>query len=45
MASVVTDVPAEVGAVPGPSYLMGRVASHDVFPGQLVNTSDFSATP
>ncbi len=43
MASVVTDVPAEVGAVPDPSYLAGRVASHDVFPGELVKTSDFSA--
>ena len=43
MASVVTDVPAEVGAVPDPSYLAGRIASHDVFPGELVKTSDFSA--
>ena len=45
MASVVTDVPAEVGAVPDPSYLTGRVASHDVFPGELANMSDFSAAP
>ena len=36
MAGVVTDVPAEVGAVPDPSYLAGRVAQHDVFPGELV---------
>ena len=43
MASVVTDVPAEVGAVPDPSSLAGRVASHDVFAGELVKTTDFSA--
>ena len=42
MASVVTDVPAEVGAMPDPSYLAGRVALHDVFPGELVKMSDFS---
>ncbi len=45
MAGVVTDTPAEVGAIPDPSYLMGRVASRDIFPGELVNMADFSATP
>lgn len=45
MAKVVTDVPAEVGAIPDPSYLAGRVALHDVFPGELVNVSDFSPAP
>jgi ABC-type xylose transport system permease subunit len=45
MATVVTDVPAEVGAMPNASYLIGRVALHDVFPGQLVNIADFSAAP
>ena len=45
MAKIVTDVPAEVGAIPDPAYLAGRTASHDVLPGELVKTSDFSAAP
>jgi hypothetical protein len=45
MASVVTDVPAEVGAMPNPSYLMGRVVLRDIFPGELVNMYDFSVAP
>jgi hypothetical protein len=45
MGTVVTDVPAEVGAVPNASYLTGRVALHDVFPGQLVNSANFSDPP
>jgi hypothetical protein len=44
MASVATDVPAEVGAVPDSSYLAGR-ASRDIPSGELVNTSDFSGAP
>ena len=26
--------------MPDPSYLAGRVASHDLFPGELLKTSD-----
>jgi Flp pilus assembly protein CpaB len=33
----------KVGAVADPAYLQGRVAINDVFPGQQITSSDFSA--
>lgn len=34
----------EVGAVADPSYLSGRAASADIFPGQQITATDFAAT-
>jgi len=34
----------EVGAIADPSYLAGRAASADIFPGQQFTATDFSAT-
>src|SRR5215510_14291689 len=41
-----TTLPAkevEVGAVADPSYLAGRAASADIFPGQQITSTDFAA--
>jgi hypothetical protein len=42
---VVTRVPADVGAIADPSYLVGRVVLHDLSPGDQVNALDISAAP
>src|SRR5215475_9007768 len=42
-----TTLPAkevEVGAVADPSYLAGRAAAADIFPGQQITSTDFAAS-
>jgi Flp pilus assembly protein CpaB len=42
-----TTLPAkevEVGAVADPSYLAGRAAATDIFPGQQITSTDFAAS-
>jgi Flp pilus assembly protein CpaB len=34
----------EIGAIADPSYLAGRAAAVDIFPGQQITSSDFAAT-
>src|SRR5262249_39724720 len=34
----------EVGAVASPSYLAGRAAATDIFPGQQITSTDFAAS-